>query len=212
LLHCVHAAPNHQTIKQFNNKTINLMIFQNAQVPLAELPSIENVHFQRLSPSYRKVEVIATSIFFAILFMGWLVFYLIKPFKVAWPSWVLLAVWGVLFALAVRSALRRFAAEGYALRQHDILHKHGIWWRTVTAIPYNRMQHCEISRGPVESAFGLATLRVFTAGGSSSDLSIGGLPVEEAQRVKEFITARIGGVNRASSSPPENHTGDAPPQ
>lgn len=188
------------------------MIFQNAQVPLAELPSIENVDFQRLSPAYRKVEVIATSIFFAILLMGWLVFYLINPFKSAWPSWVLLAVWGVLFALAVRAALRRFAAEGYALRQHDILHKHGIWWRTVTAIPYNRMQHCEISRGPVESAFGLATLRVFTAGGSSSDLSIGGLPVEEAQRVKEFITARIGGVNRASSSPLESHTGDAPPQ
>ncbi|MBK8565899.1 MAG: PH domain-containing protein [Saprospiraceae bacterium] len=175
------------------------MIFQNAQVPLAELPSIGNVDFQRLSPAYRKVEVIATSIFFAILLMGWLVFHFFNPFKLPWLSWALLAVWGGLFALAVRAALRRFAAEGYALRQHDILHKHGIWWRTVTAIPYSRMQHCEISRGPVESIFGLATLRVFTAGGSSSDLSIGGLPVEEAQRVKEFITARIGGVSRASS-------------
>ncbi|MCC6724284.1 MAG: hypothetical protein IT258_07200, partial [Saprospiraceae bacterium] len=51
--------------------------------------------------------------------------------------------------------------------------------------------------------------RVFTAGGSSSDLSIGGLPLEEAQRVKEFITARIGSFNRASSSLPESHIADA---
>ncbi len=188
------------------------MIFQNAQVPLAELPSIENVDYQRLSPAYRKVEVIATSIFFAFLLLGWLTFYLFNPFKLAWLSWALLGLWAGLFALAVRAAMRRFAAEGYALRQHDILHKHGVWWRTVTAIPYNRIQHCETSRGPVESLFGLATLRVFTAGGSSSDLSIGGLPVEEAQRVKEFITARIGGVIRASSSPPESRTMDAPEQ
>lgn len=169
------------------------MIFENAQVPVAELPQVEDVAWTSLSPSYRAVEIIATCLLFGFFLLGWAVFYFINPFKIAWLPWLLLAVWGGLFGLALRAAFRRFAAEGYALRQHDILHKHGIWWRTVTAIPYNRMQHCEISRGPVESAFGLATLRVFTAGGSSSDLSIEGLPVAEAQRVKEFITKRIGG-------------------
>lgn len=113
----------------------------------------------------------------------------------AWLNWGLLAFWATLFSLGMIVALKRFAAEGYALREHDILHKHGVWWRSLTAIPFNRMQHCEISRGPVESAFGLATLRVYTAGGSGSDLSISGLPLAEAQRVKEFITKKIGGDN-----------------
>lgn len=169
------------------------MIFENTQVPVADLPKVESIDFQSLAPAYRKVEIVATSILFAFLLLGWLFFFLLNPFQLAWLSWLLLAVWGGLYALSLRAAARRFAAEGYALRQHDILHKHGVWWRTVTAIPFSRIQHCEISRGPVEGAFGLATLRVFTAGGSSSDLSIEGLPVEEAQRVKEHITKRIGG-------------------
>jgi hypothetical protein len=49
----------------------------------------------------------------------------------------------------------------------------------------------------VESAFGLATLRVFTAGGSGSDLSIEGLPLEEAQRVKEHLAKRISEVEES---------------
>lgn len=129
---------------------------------------------------------------FGFFLVGWLVFYFVNPMRLPWLPWVLLAVWGGLFLLSLRAAYRRYAAEGYALREHDILHKHGVWWCTVTAIPYCRMQHCEISRGPVESTFGLATLKVFTAGGSSSDIGIEGLPVEEAQRVKEYITQKIG--------------------
>lgn len=170
------------------------MIFENAQIPVANLPQAEAVEWTPLSPDYRTVEIIATCILFAFFLLGWLVFYFVNPLKMPWLNWTLLAVWAGLFALLLRAAFRRYAAEGYALRQHDILHKHGVWWRTVTAIPFNRMQHCEISRGPVESLFGLATLRVFTAGGSSSDLSISGLPLAEAQRVKEFITGKIGGV------------------
>lgn len=174
------------------------MIFENTQIPVAGLPTVEQVEWNRLSASYRQVEVMATSIFFLLLLIGWGVFYVVDPFKMPWLAWVAFAVWAGLYALALRAAFRRFAAEGYALRGHDILHKHGVWWRTVTAIPYNRMQHCEISRGPIENLFGLATLRVYTAGGSSSDLSIEGLPFEEAQRVKEHITQRIGNTNNIS--------------
>ncbi len=175
------------------------MIFENAQIATAELPKAEAVDFQRLSPSYRMVEIIATGIFFAFMLLGWLVFYFVNPLKMAWLNWGLLAFWAALFCLGMVVALKRFAAEGYALREHDILYKHGVWWRSLTAIPFNRMQHCEISRGPVESAFGLATLKVYTAGGSGSDLSISGLPVEEAQRVKEYITSKIGGTTPSPS-------------
>ncbi|MBI1227957.1 MAG: PH domain-containing protein [Bacteroidetes bacterium] len=172
------------------------MLFQNEQISIAGLPQAEAVDFHKLSPSYRLVEVIATCLLFAFLLLGWVFFYLINPLKIAWLNWGLLSFWAVLFILSLVVALKRFAAEGYALREHDILHKHGVWWRSLTAIPFSRMQHCEISRGPVESAFGLATLKVYTAGGSGSDISISGLPMAEAQRVKEFVTRKIGDNER----------------
>ena len=168
------------------------MIFENSQIPVSELPHVEDIDFQQLAPAYRTVELVATGLLFSFLFFGWLMFYLFNRLPETWPAWAALGLWAVLFSLSLYLSWKRWAVAGYALREHDIIHKHGVFFRTVTTIPFNRMQHCEISRGPVENAFGLATLRVFTAGGSSSDLSIEGLPVEEAQRVKEFITQKIG--------------------
>jgi len=168
------------------------MIFENPQIQVSGLPSVEEIDFQRLAPAYRTVELLSTVILFGFLFFGWLMFYLFNRLPVEWPVWGVLGVWAALFALSVFLAWKRWEVAGYAMREHDIIHKHGVLFRTVTTIPFNRMQHCEISRGPVENAFGLATLRVFTAGGSSSDLSIEGLLVEDAQRVKEFITLKIG--------------------
>lgn len=173
------------------------MIFENAQIPVADLPSAENVEFQRLSPSYRTVEYVGTAIFFCFLLLGWAVFVFVNPFRLGWLNFSLLGFWALWFLLALYLASRRYVTSGYALREHDIIHRRGVWWRTVTTIPFNRMQHCEISQGVVENAFRLATLRVFTAGGSSSDLEIEGLPHEEAVRIKEFITKKIGEQNEA---------------
>jgi hypothetical protein len=168
------------------------MIFQNTQIVLTSLPAVEAVEFQRLAPAYRNVEYVGTAIYFGFLFIGWVVLFFVTLAKLPWLGWSLLALWVVLFALSMYLAGRRYEVSGYALREHDIIHRYGVLTRVVTTVPFNRMQHCEISRGPVESAFGLATLRVFTAGGASSDLSIEGLLHEEAQRIKEFITRKIG--------------------
>ena len=40
--------------------------------------------------------------------------------------------------------------------------------------------------------FNLAELKVFTAGGASSDLSISGLSPETAARIKDFIVIKTG--------------------
>lgn len=167
------------------------MIFENSSVPVSSLPHAESVEFQRLAPAYRTVEMLGSTLLFGFLYFGWLLFYLLNGLNVEWPVWVILAVLTILFSFSLFFSWKRWTVAGYALREFDVIHKHGVLFHTVTTIPFNRMQHCEISRGPVESTFGLATLRVFTAGGSSSDLSIEGLPVEEAQRIKEFITRKI---------------------
>ncbi len=168
------------------------MLFKNSQLHLNELPAIEDVEFQRLAPEYRQVEYIATSLLFAFLFVGWLVFFFVNPLNWAWLNWGILALWFLLFLAAMYVAGQRYRCAGYALRERDILHKHGVWWRTITTIPFNRIQHVEVSQGLVENAFDLATLKIFTAGGSSSDLSIEGLLHQDALRLKNFIAQKIG--------------------
>ncbi|HFA52023.1 MAG TPA: hypothetical protein ENJ95_23650 [Bacteroidetes bacterium] len=168
------------------------MIFENPQIETGQLPSVNDIEYKKLAPAYKQVEYIATAIFFAFLLIGAVIaFYNVPPEHEDARSGIFI-IWAVLFALSMYLAGKRYEMSGYALREHDVIHKYGVWWRTVTVIPFNRMQHCEISQGPVQNIFGLATLRVFTAGGNSSDMAIDGLEHEEAKRIKDFITEKIG--------------------
>ena len=68
----------------------------------------------------------------------------------------------------------------------------GLIWYSSTVIPFNRVQHCEISQGPIERLFKLSELKIFTAGGASSDMSVPGLNPETAHRLKEYIVIKTG--------------------
>ena len=53
------------------------------------------------------------------------------------------------------------------------------------------MQHVALHQGLFSRYFGLASLELFTAGGSSSDLKITGLLLTDAQNFKELIIQKI---------------------
>ena len=186
------------------------MIFENQQVDSKLLPNVESVGLKKLSVNYKTTKYIGTCILFAFLFFGALVFYFTSPAKSGLLRYGIFLLWVLFFALSLFLVGKRYQLSGYALREHDVIYKSGVWWQTLTTIPFNRMQHCEISQGPIQNAFGLATLRIFTAGGSSSDLAIDGLDHEEAKRIKEFITSKISGPSLTDLSPQDGGEGDEP--
>jgi membrane protein YdbS with pleckstrin-like domain len=85
-----------------------------------------------------------------------------------------------------------FAIKQYALRKHDVIYTSGWIIRNTTVLPFNRVQHVEIKHGPIDRMFGLSSLKIFTAGGSQSDMVIPGLERERAQRIKELIVNKTG--------------------
>ncbi len=175
------------------------MIFENPQIDTTQLPSVNTADYKRLSPAYKTTEYIGTAILFTFLFIGATIFFFSTSPVLGMYRYAIYVLWILLFSLSMFLVSKRYEMAGYALRENDVIHKHGVWWQVVTTIPFNRMQHCEISQGPIQNAFGLATLRVFTAGGTSSDLSIDGLDHEEAKRIKDFITGKISGQSAVSS-------------
>jgi membrane protein YdbS with pleckstrin-like domain len=82
---------------------------------------------------------------------------------------------------------RRVRAWGYAERADDLLVKRGVMFRRTSVIPYGRMQYIEVTAGPFERAFGLATVQMHTAA-AASDARIPGLPAEEAARLRDQLT------------------------
>jgi membrane protein YdbS with pleckstrin-like domain len=83
--------------------------------------------------------------------------------------------------------LKRIKWKAYAMRTHDIAYRSGLFWRKVVILPFNRVQHVEVTSGPLQRRFSLATLKFYTAGGSSVDLKIEGLRAEVAEQLRAHI-------------------------
>ena len=104
---------------------------------------------------------------------------------------------GVLLAGALTDVVlqRRVAAWGFCERADDLLVRRGVMVRRLSLVPYGRMQFVDVSAGPLERAFGLATLRLHTAA-AASDARIPGLPRAEAERLRDQLST-LGGARMA---------------
>jgi len=83
---------------------------------------------------------------------------------------------------------RNYDSWGYAEREDDLLVTHGWMFRRLVVVPYGRMQFVDVTAGPVERRFGLATLQLHTAA-AATDATIPGLPPEEAARLRDRLAA-----------------------
>lgn len=90
---------------------------------------------------------------------------------------------------------RRVRAWGYAEREDDLLVRRGVLFFRMSVIPYGRMQFIDVTAGPLERSFGLATVRMHTAA-AASDARIPGLAVDEAARVRDRL-AELGETQAA---------------
>lgn len=90
---------------------------------------------------------------------------------------------------------RRIAAWGYAEREDDLLVRRGVMFSRLSVVPYGRMQFIDVTAGPVERSFGLATVRMHTAA-AASDARIPGLARDEAARLRDRL-AELGEAQAA---------------
>ena len=81
---------------------------------------------------------------------------------------------------------RRVRAWGYAEREDDLFVRRGVLFSRLSVIPYGRMQFIDVTAGPIERVFGLATVRMHTAA-AASDARIPGLASSEAARVRDRL-------------------------
>ena len=63
-------------------------------------------------------------------------------------------------------------------------------FRKVVVLPFNRLQHAEVSTGPLQRRHGLTSLKLYTAGASGVDLQIDGLTPESAATLRKHIADR----------------------
>ena len=90
---------------------------------------------------------------------------------------------------------RRFRSWGYAEREDDLLVRRGVLFARLSVVPYGRRQFIDVTAGPLERTFGLATVRLHTAA-AATDARIPGLDREEAARLRDSL-AELGEAQAA---------------
>lgn len=111
------------------------------------------------------------------------------PGMFAGPVWALLALLPLALLLWGWVMLgRNWRSWRYAERADDLLISRGVLWREQTVVPYGRMQLVEVTSGPVERHFGLASVQLHTAA-AATDATIPGLEPAEAERLRDRLTA-----------------------
>lgn len=101
---------------------------------------------------------------------------------------VALALAAALMLWRVGAIVRAVRAWGYAERDNDLLVRHGLLVRRLSIVPYARMQFVDVSAGPLERLFDLATVQLHTAA-AASDAKVPGLRPAEASRLRDRLTA-----------------------
>jgi len=172
--------------------------FSNPQVYWEDIPKHQQTELRKVEPAYLKV-MVANRIFFWVILavlagLAW--FFLSQQSAGSW-----LGIAGALFiavglGFGLFTAQKAFQNMGYAVRKHDVIFKKGWLFEKLHVVPLKRIQHCVVKRGPLDQYFGLATLKIFTAGGNAADITIRGLRYEDAQTLKDFL-----GQNEPQTSP-----------
>ncbi|GIJ77538.1 hypothetical protein SAMN05443287_11217 [Micromonospora phaseoli] len=155
-------------------------------VPTSPLePWPDTVRWQSISTDLIWVELLrlvaGVAVVSTVLGVGWALTDS-WPFGVALAAVLLFAVWR---AVTIVRAVR---AWGYAEREDDLLVRHGLLVRRLSIVPYSRMQFVDVSAGPLERAFNLATVQLHTAA-AASDARVPGLRPAEASRLRDRLTA-----------------------
>jgi hypothetical protein len=93
-----------------------------------------------------------------------------------------------------------YSSINYVLEDDKIIITKGVWWKTKSFVPYNRITNVNIYQGPISRHFGLGKLSIQTAGFSGTS-SRGGkvaeaviLGIKNFEEVKDVVMNFVKGM------------------
>jgi membrane protein YdbS with pleckstrin-like domain len=115
-------------------------------------------------------------------------------------SIVALALWGLAWVVANTAFalhLQRWPAiayrhTSYRVDERGLEIRRGVFWRAVVNVPRSRVQHTDVSQGPLERRYGLGTLVVYTAGTEHAKVTLPGLDHGDAMQIRELLMPERG--------------------
>jgi membrane protein YdbS with pleckstrin-like domain len=104
---------------------------------------------------------------------------------------VLPVMWGVAVLTGAWQAYawppRAYRHTSYRIDDQGIEIRKGVYWRVVINVPRSRVQHIDVSQGPIERRYELGTLVIYTAGTDHAKVELSGLSHARAMRIRDHL-------------------------
>lgn len=94
-------------------------------------------------------------------------------------------------ALVLVLPRRRYRAWAYRMDEDELRIASGVLVRSDTIVPFGRVQHIDIVRGPLQRRYRLGTLVLHTAGTRSAAMLLPGLALADAERMRDHVRTKI---------------------
>ena len=151
--------------------------------------------YHSLDPRSIQVQRIAGAIFTAIvsvvLLFGGTIAVIAADDIPVWVPPAMLVLWlagSVLLAWhAYRWPPLEYRHTSYRADGLGLEIRRGVSWRDVIHVPRSRVQHTDVSQGPVERRYGLGTLVIYTAGTVYAKVDLAGLEHGTALRLRDHL-------------------------
>ena len=163
----------------------------NDTISLQDFPSIQTLTKETLAPHYARTRLLTHGLAsVSLIAVGCLATF--QPWFELPQGLYHYALWLlplVTFLLLARLVFQWFAdkAKFFALRELDLTYFSGLIVKRMLIQPLNRIQHIEVSQGPVERVANLATLHVYSAGSAAQTFAIPGLLFETAHQLRQHL-------------------------
>ena len=161
---------------------------------MTDAPLVADGQYHPLDPRVIPLQKIGGSIFIGVLAavsFAFLLFRMVIGEEELFSGVVLLIVWLVGSLLALLFALtwptRAYRFTSYKVDDQGIEIRRGVYFRVVINVPRSRVQHIDVSQGPIERRYGLGTLVIYTAGSEHAKVELEGLEHGRALLIREHL-------------------------
>ena len=166
-------------------------------VAVEALPSVADGVERRLDPRVIDLERTVGWIVTAVVSFGMFLASVSTVIAATWTIWATAGVAIVWLALTVALGWWMqvwpaiyYRHASYIVDANGIEIRRGVVWRTVTNVPRTRVQHTDVSQGPFERRYGVASLVIHTAGTEDSVVTQHGLAHQTALAIRDHLLPR----------------------
>src|SRR5690606_8424493 len=117
----------------------------------------------------------------------------------AWAMKILLVVGAIVLGAIIGLVYGAIAwrRTRYGIGEESVFLHSGVLWRQQRHVRLDRLQAVDVTQPLLARLFGFSSLKIESAGGAGSNLTLSYLTDDEAQRVRNEILARAAGVKQS---------------